>query len=94
MNKISEQKALEEYPLPKEESESTSFINRETFNSAKRTGYIVGYGQAMKDIKEFIYDKFNIHPHDCHVIQYDSDTPLESMDDFIKQMENYIKDEL
>lgn len=94
MSKISEQKALEAYPLPKEETESTSFINQETFNSAKRTGYIVGYDQALKDIKEFIYDKFNIHPHDCHVIQYDSDTPLESMDDFIKQIENYIKDEL
>jgi hypothetical protein len=47
----------------------------------------------MKDIQEFIYDKFNIHPHDCHVIQYVLDTPLENMDDFIKQIENYIQNE-
>lgn len=85
MSKIAEQKALEEYPLPKENS--SSFINQETFNSAKRTGYIKGYDQAMQDIKEFIYDKFNIHLHDCHVVQYDSDTPLESMDDFIEQFD-------
>lgn len=52
-----------------------------------------GYDQAFQDFKEFIYDKFNIHPHDCHVVQYDSDTPLESMDDFVKQIENYIQNE-
>jgi hypothetical protein len=52
MSKISEQKAFEEYPLPKEETESTSFINQETFNSAKRTGYIVGYDQAFQDFLE------------------------------------------
>jgi hypothetical protein len=43
---------LEEYPLPKEEPYSTSFINQETFNSAKRTGYIKGYDQAMQDFME------------------------------------------
>lgn len=52
MSKIAEQKALETYPLPKEETESTSFINQETFNSAKRTGYIVGYDQALQDFLE------------------------------------------
>lgn len=50
MSKIAEKKALEEYPLPKEESESSSFINQETFNSAKRTGYIKGYNQAIQDL--------------------------------------------
>ena len=94
MSKISEQKALEAYPLPKEESYSASFINQETFNSSKRIGYIKGYDTAIQDIKEFIYDKFNIHPHDCHVIQYDSDTPIESMDDFVKQIESYIENEM
>ena len=54
MSKIAEQKALEAYPLPKEEPESTSFINKETFNSAKRTGYIAGYDQAMQDIKQYV----------------------------------------
>jgi hypothetical protein len=49
MSKIAEKKALEEYPLPQEESESTAFINQETFNSAKRVGYIKGYDKALQD---------------------------------------------
>lgn len=85
---------MEAYPKAKEEPYSTEFINHETLNSSKREGYIKGYDQAVQDIKEFIYDKFNIHPHDCHVVQYVSDTSLENIDDFIKQIENYIKDEL
>lgn len=52
MSKIAEKKALEEYPLPKEESESTAFINQETFNVSKRTGYIKGYDQATQDFLE------------------------------------------
>lgn len=52
MSDISKQKALEAYPLPKEESYSTAFINQETFNSAKRTGYEKGYDQAMQDFLE------------------------------------------
>ena len=51
MSKIAEQKALEAYPLPKEESKSTSFINQETFNSSKRTGYIKGYDAAIQEIE-------------------------------------------
>ena len=88
MSKIAEKKALEAYPILF--SERNGYDN--TFKD-RRESYIKGYDQAMQDIKEFIYDKFNIHPHDCHVIQYDSNTPLESMDDFIKQIESYIKNE-
>jgi hypothetical protein len=95
--KTAEEKALEEYPLPKEETESTSFINQETFNSAKRTGYIVGYNQAFQDFlekaEEFFYEQFNIHPHDCHVVQYVSDTPLEDIDGFVEQFKNYMQNE-
>ena len=78
MSKISEQKALEAYPD----------------HPVWKVLYQEGYDQAMQDIKEFIYDKFNIHPHDCHFVQYDSDTPLKSMDDFVKQIEKYIENEL
>ena len=63
----------------------------QVFEIAKH--YNNGYNQALQDFKEFIYEKFNIHPHDCHVVQYDSDTPLESMDDFVEQFKNYMKDE-
>ena len=52
MSKISEQKALEAYPKSNEEPYSTSFINQETFNVSKRTGYVKGCDQAMKDFIE------------------------------------------
>ena len=52
MSKISEQKALEVYPKSNEEPYSTGFINQETFNVSKRTGYIKGYDQAMQDFLE------------------------------------------
>ena len=50
MSKISEQKVLEAYPIAKEEP--SSFINQETLNSSRRTGYIVGYDQALQDFLE------------------------------------------
>ena len=86
MSKISEQKALEAYPIKIRHSLDA--------NRQYREGYTEGYDQAMQNIKEFIYDKFNIHPHDCHVVQYDSDIPLKSMDDFVKQIERYIENEM
>lgn len=59
MSKISEQKALEAYPKAKEEPYSTGFINRETFNSSKREGYIMGYDQALCDIKHRVKEIIN-----------------------------------
>ena len=107
MSKISEQKALEAYPedyaYVKCDNEDTNYTEiddegtkwlKVDFNKEFRTVYTKCYDQAMQDFKELIYDKFNIHPHDCHVVQYDSDTPLESMDDFVKQIETYIENEL
>jgi hypothetical protein len=85
MSKISETKALEAYPIC---NDMTDFQRQ-----YERYDYLKGYDQAMKDIKEFIYDKFNIHPHDCHVVQYESDKPLEDLDDFVEQFETYLKDE-
>ena len=90
MSKIAEQKALEAYPPHYQKLAGDGYFD---MSLEKREGYIRGYNQALQDIKEFFYDKFNIHPHDCHVGQYVSDTPLENMDDFIKQIENYIRDE-
>ncbi len=94
MSKISEQKALEAYPIDIIPDDDTMGFTSSDRNEVIRLGYQQGYDQAMQDIKEFIYDKFNIHPHDCHVVQYDSDTPLESMDDFVKQIESYIENEM
>lgn len=90
MSKIAEKKALEAYPKAPSPYYDDHILDR---NVNCRVGYIKGYDQAMQDIKEFFYDRFNIHPHDCHVIQYVSDTPLETIDDFIEQLKNYMKNE-
>ena len=94
MSKIAEKKALEEYPEvnPPYRTNIEAQVNVE--HAYKREGYIKGYDQAMQDIEWFFYDKFNIHPHDCHVIQYVSDTPLETIDDFVEQFKNYIENEM
>ena len=92
MSKIAEQKALEAYPM---NSEYIDLDDIGSFDESipHREGYIKGYDQAMQDIEEFFYDRFNIHPHDCHVVQYVSDTPLEDIDGFIEQIKNYMKNE-
>lgn len=89
MSKIAEQKAFEEYPLPKEETESTSFINQETFNSAKRTGYIVGYDQAMQDFLEKACEYLRMEFVDMWLRYIRG----HSMDDEIKMFKNYMQDE-
>lgn len=47
------------------------------------------YRQALKDVtenaEEFFQEYFYIHPHDSCVVQYVSDKPLDSIDDFVKQ---------
>lgn len=91
MSKIAENKALEAYPpIPL----NVSLVD---YNSFKRTFYIKGYDQAMQDFlekaEEFFYEQFYIHPHDCYVVQYVSDTPLEDIDGFVEQFKNYMEDE-
>ena len=39
----------------------------------------------INKIYEWFYTYFYVHPHDCHVVQYDSDEPFEDMDDFVEQ---------
>ena len=92
--KTAEQKAFKEYPLPKEETESTSFINQETFNSAKRTGYIIGYNQAMKDLlkKAMKYLRKNLLVSDLEHRKYLCMTE-KNKDNFIRDFKNYMKDE-
>lgn len=51
--------------------------------------YNAGYDQAMQDVKEFLYGRFYIHPHDCHVVQYVSDQPLNSIDDLVEEFEKF-----
>ena len=93
MSKVAEQKALEAYPIAIIPDDDTMGFTSSDRNEVIRFGYIKGYDQALQDIKEFIYDKFNIHPHDCHVVQYVSDTPLEDIDGFVEQFKNYMQDE-
>ena len=93
--KAAEEKALKEYPLPKEKSESTSFINQETFNSAKRTGYIVGYNQAMEDFlkKAMKYLRKNLLVSDLEHRKYLCMTE-ENKDNFIQDFKNYMQNEM
>lgn len=87
MSKIAEKKALEEYPF--EPIECGGGIADS--NSEYRGLYQEGYDQAMQDIEEFFQENFYIHPHDCHVVQYVSEQPLESIDNFVEQIKNYIE---
>lgn len=48
----------------------------------------------LEKAEEFFNEQLNIHPHDCHVIQYVSDTSLEDIDDFVKQFKNYMQNEM
>jgi len=49
MSKISEQKALEAYPTPLDDS---PFVSKGFIDEKRREGYIVGYDQAMQDFLE------------------------------------------
>lgn len=90
MSKIAEQKALEIYP-------DIEINWTMTDRTKERMIYADGYDQAIKDFlekaNEFFHEQFNIHPHDCHVVQYVSDTPLDDIDDFVEQFKNYMQDE-
>ena len=88
MSKLAEKKALEIYPIdPNEYDEDISRKKNQQYFYSK------GYDRCLKDIEEFFHDRFNIHPHDSHVVQYESDIPLESIDDLIEQFKNYIQNE-
>lgn len=89
MSKIAEQKALEVYPLPKEESYSTAFINQETFNSAKRTGYAKGYDQAMQDLLTKACEW--LHHNTMRELVLDSES-TELVEDFVDDFKNYMQD--
>lgn len=51
MSKIAEQKALEAYPTPLDNS---PFVSKGFIDEKRREGYIVGYDQAMQDIKQYV----------------------------------------
>ena len=61
-----------------------------TANNVRQT-YIDGYDQCLNDFKEFLYGRFCIHPHDCHVVQYVSDKPLNDIDDLAEEFEKYLE---
>ena len=90
MSKIAEEKALEIYP-------DIEINWTMTDRTKERMIYADGYDQAFKDFmenaEELFYEQFNIHPHDCYVVQYVSDTPLEDIDGFIEQFKNYMQNE-
>ena len=49
--------------------------------------------QHMIDkFNEWCQEKFYVHPHDCHVVQYVSDRSMDDIDDFIEEFETKMKD--
>lgn len=83
MSKIAKQKALEAYPIESHEFHDDFW--------KERNCYVKGYDQALQDVKEFLYGRFYIHPHDCHVVQYVSEKPLDDIDDLIEEFEKYFE---
>ncbi len=97
MNKIAEQKASGAYPFPTvmdlvtDEEECSQLVTKAQL---EQSAYIKGYGQAISDVLEFVYDRFYIHPHDCRLVCYESENPLDSIDDFVEQFREYTEDGL
>lgn len=84
MNKISEQKALEEYP--KETYYDRDVCDYVDVNATRRDGYIKGYEQAMQDFLEkaskYLFDNL---PHTWDITQTVS---------FIDNFKIYMQDEM
>jgi hypothetical protein len=56
MSKIAEQKAWQEYPIP---LDNDPFISKGFIDEKRREGYIVGYSQALSDIKQRVKEIIN-----------------------------------
>ena len=93
MSKISEQKALEEYP--KETYYDRDVCDYVDVNATRRDGFIKGYDQAMKDflekaegyLKNTLYDRVEICAYGTLI------PSLVGKTDFIEQFKNYMKNE-
>ena len=81
MSKTAEQKALEAYPTPLDDS---PFVSKGFIDEKRREGYIVGYDQAMQDFleKAEMYLRYrvyyNTHPNNINV----------AIEDFKNYMQN------
>lgn len=91
---IAEKKAEKEFPL--REIPGSPEIEA-YYNAAQlkcRDIYAMAYRQAVtatiEKAEEFFQEYFYVHPHDCCVVQYVSEKPLDSIDDFVKQFKKSI----
>lgn len=64
------------------------------YDQGFKTGKELTVRKFMDKLEGFFYENFYLHPHDCHVVQYESDTPLESEDDFVEQIRKYVDEHL
>lgn len=86
----------------KEEINEQSFVNG--FNDHDKEIFTIGAEWAdehpkegfidINKIYEWFYTYFYVHPHDCHVVQYDSDEPFEDIDDFVEQFKKAMEEQL
>lgn len=82
MIKISEQKALEEYPIKIRRAMDS--------NRNHRAGYIKGYDQAMQDFLEKACDWLK-HTEGYIITSEGGDSEIDNT--FIKDFKNYMQDE-
>jgi len=48
--------------------------------------------QMIDKFSEWVSEEFYIHPHDCNVVQYVSENPLEDTDDFVEEFVHKMED--
>lgn len=84
----------------KEEINEQSFVNG--FNNHDKEIFTIGVEFAdsrprkglvdIDKVVEWFYTYFYVHPHDCHVVQYDSDEAFEDMDGFVEQFKKAMEE--
>ena len=92
MSKISEQKALEAYPI-KKEWVGNQYGGLEDINSLSREKYQEGYNQAMQDFMEKAELFFNYELYVSLSDQICSVNNFTSMSNFVEYFKNYMQDE-
>ena len=90
MSKISEQKALEAFPMDEYEFDKAKKSNIER----KRFAYIKGYDQAFQDFLEKAEKFFKNELYVSISNQICSVDDFTSMTNFIEQFKNYMQDEM
>lgn len=94
MSKISERKALEEYPLILPPYKTNIEAETHVIHAFNREGYIVGYDQAMQDFLEKAEKFFKNELYVSVSDQICSLNNFTSMSNFVEYFKNYMQNEI